>query len=62
MARCEFCGVEVEKPIKRKLHYQTRELRRGRFGRLENKAVVKTREGLFCSDGCATKRQMGLEG
>jgi len=62
MKKCEYCGKEVEKPVTRKLWYRTRELRRGRFGRLEDKAVLKTRFGTFCSQECATNRQMGLEG
>lgn len=60
--KCEFCGKEVEKPVTRKLWYRVRELRRGRFGRMEDKTVVKARFGSFCSPECATKCQMGLEG
>lgn len=60
---CGYCKKELsDKWVSRRIIYRTRELCRGRFGRMENKVVVKKRTMLFCSNTCASRYQMSMEG
>ena len=65
MPKCAYCGKEqTQNEMKQAdLVYRTREWVSGRFGRMENKAVVKKRRNWYCKDdGCAGYDQMAHEG
>lgn len=52
---CPQCGKPIEKPVSKKIIYQTRDP-----GARRNRVAEKTME--FCSDTCGSHYQMGCEG